>query len=283
MNTEAPTSSHISLNIKLEPIKEEYKEELQSRIIQPEELEKLKENEQERGRKKERINLNEDYLKALSMIATTPTIIRKSINKKRKDRTIICGRWSPQEEALYKRFIKEFHQLNPSWQVVSTHKKRQNYFIEMSKFIKTRTPRQCRSHDQKFRKQVVLEIKKEASSGSDDSNLRAQLDEIHIKQEESTEALQIKQEVNSDLVEKERRKTENVQLQPLKAMPIPVTSQKLLSLSAYQNNLNFQSGNLLHQNLATHQVMMMLDKMRRAVLDLSKSMILSQGNNYCPN
>jgi len=59
------------------------------------------------------------------------------------------GRWSQKEEDLYLQFIRQAKS-SQAWAEKHTYRKRQNYFKEMSKFIKTRSPLQCRSHDQKM-------------------------------------------------------------------------------------------------------------------------------------
>jgi len=72
------------------------------------------------------------------------------------------GKWTVIEKQLYQRFVVGT-KLN--WDKKQRNKKRINYFQEMSKFIKTRSPAQCKSHDQKMRHKLMIDgidIKEEA-------------------------------------------------------------------------------------------------------------------------
>jgi len=86
---------------------------------------------------------------------------KKSIQRKKSCRTFNYGPWTPQEETQYKKFILSFDNKHPSWSTAGPHKKRMNYFIEMSKFVGTRSPEQCRSHDQKRRNHYLNIVKEE--------------------------------------------------------------------------------------------------------------------------
>ena len=60
-------------------------------------------------------------------------------------------RWTPHEKWLYQTFLDK-NVSNSDWKEKSSNKKRNNYFVEMSKFIQTKSPSQCKSFDQKAEK-----------------------------------------------------------------------------------------------------------------------------------
>lgn len=59
------------------------------------------------------------------------------------------GKWTIQEEKLYNQFIARYASGDSAWSTKNAKTKRTNYFICMSKFIKTRSQTQCRSYEQK--------------------------------------------------------------------------------------------------------------------------------------
>lgn len=92
---------------------------------------------------------------------------RNYIHKNKKDGHKY-GKWTAEEEEKYRSFLVNFKNMHPSWTKSEARQKRLNIFIEMSKFIKTRTPEQCRSHDQKAIKKL-LHPKTQKSSKSESS------------------------------------------------------------------------------------------------------------------
>jgi hypothetical protein len=75
---------------------------------------------------------------------------KRPYNKKKRSSFGTYGKWSAKEEFLYESFLKEYQNEYPDTQVLR-EKKRLNYFVMMSEYIGTRTPAQCKSHDQKKR------------------------------------------------------------------------------------------------------------------------------------
>lgn len=102
--------------------------------------------------------------------STTKILNIKKITKR------VCyrsGRWDSNEKKLYSHFLR-MKDCHPSWKIKLSHKKRVRYFKEMSRFIKTRSPQQCRSHDQKVwrhyakdHQDLISEIKLEESELQD--------------------------------------------------------------------------------------------------------------------
>jgi hypothetical protein len=85
------------------------------------------------------------YIIGSDEFQTLNSSTRNLSNISEKER-YLSGKWAKEEEQRYWQFIlKEGHR----WKE-AIHKKRTNFFIEMSRFVITRSPTQCRSHDQKI-------------------------------------------------------------------------------------------------------------------------------------
>lgn len=64
-------------------------------------------------------------------------------------------RWDAEECDLYEKFLEMYYEA----MIDSSNKRNTRIFLLMSKFIRSKTPSQCRSHHQKFFKKVMKVIK----------------------------------------------------------------------------------------------------------------------------
>ena len=91
----------------------------------------------------------------LSSILSPPikksTIRKRNPTKRSKLTRTERRHWDDIENCRYQAFLTKYPIQHDSWVSKSRKHKRKNYYIEMSRFIITRTPSQCRSHDQKHR------------------------------------------------------------------------------------------------------------------------------------
>ncbi len=117
---------------------------------------------------------------------------KKKIAKKTKT-PYNQGRWTKLEEDLYLKFVRQA-QSSQSWGQKETYKKRKNYFTEMSKFIKTRNPLQCRSHDQK----MVLKNSHSDPNSSEDCSEISQLELSESEPEEILSEAKIEVKAESE-------------------------------------------------------------------------------------
>ena len=77
---------------------------------------------------------------------------KRVYNKRMTDK---IRRWNAEECDLYEKFLEMYYEA----MIDNTNKRNTRIFLLMSKFIRTKTPSQCRSHHQKFFKQVMKVIK----------------------------------------------------------------------------------------------------------------------------
>jgi hypothetical protein len=77
---------------------------------------------------------------------------RTDLKKKKisKELLLARGRWTEKEHLRYVAFLHQKNVIDPDSVIRRKDKKRQRFFIEMSKFVKSRTPNQCKSYDQKI-------------------------------------------------------------------------------------------------------------------------------------
>jgi len=76
---------------------------------------------------------------------------KRTYRKGAKPKGFNHGKWKAEEHDKYLLFRSDNSFDNPSWNNIVKSKKRTGFFVKMSQVIGTRSPRQCRSHDQKFR------------------------------------------------------------------------------------------------------------------------------------
>lgn len=118
----------------------------------------------------------------------TPKKMGKPLINKSQVKRIkrLDGHWTPIEEEKYQKFVLEMRYKHPTWSEICSHKKRFNYFLEMSKAIKTRTPAQCRSHDQKMRRRYT----KDEDNSDNDTETDTETDEDEEMKREFEEKME---------------------------------------------------------------------------------------------
>jgi len=132
-------------------------------------------------------DMNSDHSELGSFKITSP--IRKLTFQKRKYQKVghakgfNNGKWKTEEHEKYLYFREAFLLDNPSWTEIDKSKKRSGYFVKMSEEIGTRTPQQCRSHDQKFRRkeeteQELSKIRQNLQEARKRSGLEIKLEEM---------------------------------------------------------------------------------------------------------
>jgi len=95
----------------------------------------------------------EEKHKITSPIRKT-SLSRRVRKTKVKDSKPITRNWTDDEHKKFLAFYKE-GKGGFSWNLSAGSKKRKGVFKEMSSFIGTRTPNQCKSHEQKFRSRLL--------------------------------------------------------------------------------------------------------------------------------
>jgi len=144
-------------------------------------------------------DLNEDQnsdISAAEIIKITSPI-RKLSHEKRKYRKASNskgfnnGKWKAEEHDKYLAFKQIYSMDNPSCEIIHS-KKRSRFFIKMSQSIGTRSPQQCRSHDQKFRRRETTEQDLERIKESLMEERRRQKEsKIKLEEIESDDAMSI--------------------------------------------------------------------------------------------
>ena len=106
------------------------------------------------------------------------------------------GRWTNAEKMQYQYFMIHNIQDHETWSTKTYNKKRASIFVEMSRMIRTRSPGQCRSHDQKMREKQQYQCNSRCLTPTNgkNMNLTPNLRPVKVLQTNS-----LLEEVNTDV------------------------------------------------------------------------------------